>query len=49
MNKIDLVGEDMVKKNIKVFKDKKIDVIAVSVLSGEGIEELKGKLIKLSA
>lgn len=49
LNKIDLVDKEMIKKSIKDFTLKKIDVLAVSVLTGEGIEELKDTLIELAA
>jgi len=47
LNKTDLVEDKIIKSRLKVFSDLKVDVMATSVLTGEGIEELKDRLIKI--
>ncbi len=45
LNKIDLINEELVKKIVQYFKTKKVAVMPISCGTGEGIEELKNKLI----
>lgn len=46
LNKIDLVDEVKVKEYVAVFSGKKKKVLAISAVSGEGLEILKKEIIK---
>lgn len=47
LNKTDLVESEVVKQRVNQFKKRAISVLAVSVETGEGMEELKKAIIKL--